>query len=347
MRLRVLREEEIKDYRELDPFDMLERAALPGYYCVGVFASDGRPKAAGLMLYQKTEEDMILEWMYVDQGKRGCGLGEALLEGAYRIALAEEKDTLKAALTDYWERDRVCSVHEGYIRDRYFEEELPLSGEWHGRLSAFAKSHRIRKYETSDQTMGEIRMLSSFTAKERHRILEDLAKDPRGLLRQPVVKSEKAVERNISVCTMKGEKLTGAAIFEKAGTGIYLSGFLARTREHAMVLLVRGLSAAAEAYPDAMFHMILKKNIFEEAMEELFGKPWNGRLLCAETEMYLADQAYSGDVPDFLDALIDSMEVQEETIIEKEKERDLISSPNEKKDTAEKMKLRSAEKEKM
>ena len=317
MKLRVIRTREMEICSKLDPYGILERAFLPGYICVGLFLNDEDATPSGVLLFAEALGKFYLEWLYVAPESRGLGLGEALLAGLYKIALYKGYKDIYAVIPYYGTRERLCPYDKAYLLDRFFDKEIAVAPEWNGRLMPVVRRPVFQESVINGDKWGEskgyeIKSFSMLTTAERLSVLEEIEKSPGAELLHSLKSVSRSFARDLSLCTFKKDKLTGAVILEYAGDGIYMTGFMAVVEEQVVWLLTRALQEAAKEKPNSTIHINLRHNDYAEAFTTILGEGQPSFTLSCKTLNYVVDMELPEEIPEFLDALIAGLEEEDD-----------------------------------
>ncbi|MCR5468610.1 MAG: GNAT family N-acetyltransferase [Lachnospiraceae bacterium] len=312
MQLRVLKNDEIARCEAFDPFGLLKEACLAGYHLIGAFEREDDEAPAGVILVEKAGETLNIRWLYVDEEKRGKCTGEALLAGTYRIALTQGLKKIGAELPSFKGREDLCEGEEYFLNERYFEDEKPLYAQWRFKYKDVSEKEKFREALKSAETKGEMVTLSSLSGAKRQNAITDISKNKYGVIRHAILNDYSTLDLDASILFQQNGTITGAAIFERAGDDIWLSGFVATSKSHVSVVLAKALERCNELIPDATIHIKLERNIYYTLMTEVLGKPISGKILYADPISFIADQAdeeYEGDFTDtFIDGLFETEE---------------------------------------
>ena len=286
------------------------KLSLPGYYCIGAFLEDAGDDAEplGIIIYSDTGKELIIEWLFVSPEYRGRGIGEKLLSGIYLLSGEKNYKEIGALLTETPSVSEALPVMEGYLKDRYFEREVPISGQWHGKLKAAAKSKALKEKKGKNPAGVTIGTASELTTQQKRGLLKMLSQKDRVAWMNPGKGEgeEKSID-DVSILCYKDKEILGAAIFASKGEDLFLTGFYAEGEDRVSFVLYEALSKAFEKYPEAVLHIALRDQTYEEKFTALLGPPEKSRMLMAETEMFFADQEYDAEVPDFLESLSESI----------------------------------------
>ena len=288
-------------YGGLDPFELLPRVGLYGHTGVGLREGD---TPVGVLILDHEKDTLFIEWMYIAGGYRCRGLGEELLELSYSLALSCGLTEVSALIPGYRGRQQICPIERGYLMDRYLDKTVSYAPEWRLTLMDIGRSKRVSDAIKSEAS-GEFATLASFSAGDRHRVIDMLKDDPDVSMLYPIQKDSLIIDDDISVLCRENKKLAGAAIFATAGDDIYLIAFTAVKKNAAEAVLLKALQAANKKYPkDTTINICFKEEGYEDVYEALLGAGIGVSALVADPKAFLADQLYESANYDFIDAMI-------------------------------------------
>ena len=115
----------------------------------------GEELPAGLMICAKSDERLIIEWIYVAPSYRMQGIGEQLLVAAFDIAKQLTRAKLREALDSLASLEGAAMLYSAADAGAYMDEELSFlisaKGEIRGGILVQCISRNI--YETVDDTL--------------------------------------------------------------------------------------------------------------------------------------------------------------------------------------------------
>ena len=112
----------------LDPLMIMDRERKTGALCLGaVMREKNGEMPAGLIVFNLSDDELIIYWIYVEPGYRGQGIGEELLEAVFELARESGRSFVTAHIPGEYGKDLVCKDCEKFFRLNgfHYEENTP------------------------------------------------------------------------------------------------------------------------------------------------------------------------------------------------------------------------------
>lgn len=132
MKLVTLKKNQLKYFKELDPFEFRDKKGIKLSYLLGALCEpqdfDGDTDVdgnipVGLMLCTVKDKSLIIVWIYVDPAFRRKGIGELMLLASFERARAEGLSEVAALFPNEYGRELVCRTEKRYFEEHGFYEE--------------------------------------------------------------------------------------------------------------------------------------------------------------------------------------------------------------------------------
>ncbi len=129
MKIVGLKEENREYFSALDPFNIMGRECKNGAVCLGaVMREKNVEMPAGLLVFTLNENELLINWIYVEHRYRGLEIGDELLETVFDLARESGKNYVCACLPDEYGIDLVCKGGEEFLRFNGFYRDENASG---------------------------------------------------------------------------------------------------------------------------------------------------------------------------------------------------------------------------
>lgn len=177
IKLARIDQSQISFFEKMDPFFMLERIVLPEYFAFtavipGTENEEDTP--LGLLVGSLSEDTVNVNWLYVEKGFRGEGVGEQLLVKAIEAAQEAGIDSVTACFDDRKDRDEICLHEELYFKERDFTEWVPLPDEWETDVEQM-----LKRGGSADGRI-DLEAFRAFPEEEQEEIVRECLDTPEG-----------------------------------------------------------------------------------------------------------------------------------------------------------------------
>ena len=265
---------------DMDPFQMMDWLEFPGTYALAATERNqttGEDRPAGLMICSVNNQSLIIDWLCVSANYRMQGVGEQLLLKAFEMAKNAGFQTVKAYMNEEYGRDIVCHGQEQYFKERLFEQEQVLAGEWLTDLRTL-ETHPFFKQNHHKEKLSH-KMLSFRklpVAKIRESIACLVASQEAAVLYDMSNGIGNCYDPDLSFVLMDGERICGALVVQcivqstqYAGTDtgetvLYPVLFDSGSEQDVYVLLLEAMRTALTKYPpDTQVRVVLTNDRYE------------------------------------------------------------------------------------
>lgn len=305
MKIGRLTKEQIDFFADMDPLLMLERLEFPNCFALAATETDMQTREelpAGLMICAKSDERLIIEWIYVAPSYRMQGVGEQLLVEAFDIAKQLQLPEICAYVNREFGREMVCPGEEEFLKDHLFDKEQQLPGEWLTDLRTLSEQSYFKQQK---ERLPFVTPLQQLTRAKMREALDSLASLEGAAMLYSAAEAGAYLDEELSfLISAKGEIRGGILVqcisrnlYETAGDTLvqagkeqvlYLVYFCAQSEQDEKALLLATMEAAEKKYaPDTEVHIISRSNICDRLMHEVLpegGTPC--RLLIADVAEY-------------------------------------------------------------
>lgn len=304
MKISRMTREQKDFFLDMDPLLMMDRLDFPNTFAVIATQQNeatGEDIPAGLMICSLQGRALIVEWLCVAAAYRMQGVGERLLLSAFDMAAEGKLENICAYINDEYGRDLICAGQENYFRERLFEREQILPGEWLTDLRTLASQPFFRRNPAASLQAVSLRKLSTTMIRDG---VAKLAKMKEAAMLYAMNGSMDLFDADLSFFLLDGEKLCGGLLVQcvkrslpdvHADIPVYWTEnvlypvlFCAKSESEASTLLLSSMKAATEKYAlDTDVRVILKSNIYEKLCTYILPeRRIHSKLLIADVSEY-------------------------------------------------------------
>ena len=116
MKVVSIKEEKTDEFREMDPFRILDRKDVDISVRLGALLEDEDGDIpAGLLLAARSGSTVVIVWLYVTEEYRRKGLGERLLYEVFRYAARKGCTRVAAFFSKEYGRDMICTGERDFF----------------------------------------------------------------------------------------------------------------------------------------------------------------------------------------------------------------------------------------
>lgn len=314
MRIIKLTKQMVGYFLDMDPLMLVERLEFPGY--AGLAAVDTDPATgddipAGLLIYSTQHTSIVIEWMFVKTEYRNRGIGEQFIRFMFELASKKNMSRVCAYFNQVFGRELICNNEENYFRERMFEQEEYLSGEWFTDLRTLSKQPFFDK-KPGDGSFSAL-PLRRIVSTELKPALDMLAESEHSIMLYPIEDRKHFFDADVSWLLHDKKRLRGGILVQCVPMDyadiindkvevvnrnvLYLVLFNAESEVDARILIYHAMESALEKYPkDTDIHIVIRSNVYKGLMERIFpGQSTQNKVLVAsvkEYEKYKQDKAY-------------------------------------------------------
>ena len=206
MKIGILMKEQRELFVDMDPFWMMERLELPGYFAMAAAEFDEEENSelpAGLMIGEILSDKLIIEWIYVQNEFRNRGIAAQLLDAAFTIARKNNLPTVCAYLSEEWGRELVCPSEEVFLEAYGFGNRSSLAGEWLTNLRALSEQEY---FQQSTDNLPIVTPLQQLISSQARTALDALAGKEDAVMLCPINGQQALFDEELSfLLSSKGE----------------------------------------------------------------------------------------------------------------------------------------------
>lgn len=206
MKIGILMKEQRELFVDMDPFWMMERLELPGYFAMAATEFDEEENSelpAGLMIGEILSDKLIIEWIYVQNEFRNRGIAAQLLDAAFTIARKNNLPTVCAYLSEEWGRELVCPSEEVFLEAYGFGNRSSLAGEWLTNLRALSEQEY---FQQSTDNLPIVTPLQQLISSQARTALDALAGKEDAVMLCPINGQQASFDEELSfLLSSKGE----------------------------------------------------------------------------------------------------------------------------------------------
>lgn len=305
MKIGRLTKEQIDFFADMDPLLMLERLEFPNCFALAATETDMQTREelpAGLMVCAKSDDRLIIEWIYVAPSYRMQGIGEQLLVAAFDIAKQQQLPEICAYVNREFGREMVCPGEEAFLGDHLFNKEQQLPGEWLTDLRTLSENPYFKQQK---EQLPFVTPMQQLTRAKMREALDSLASLEGAAMLYSAAEAGAYLDEELSfLISAKGEIRGGILVqcisrnlYETVDDTLVQAGkeqvlcpvyFCAQSKQEEKALLLAVRQAAEKKYaPDTEVHIISRSNLCDRLMHEVLpegGTP--SRLLIADVAEY-------------------------------------------------------------
>lgn len=276
---------------DMDPFQMMGWLEFPGTYALAATdqkQTTGEDIPAGLLICSVSGQSLIIDWLCVSVNYRMQGVGEQLLLKAVEMAKNAGFQTIKAYINEEYGRELICHGQEQYFKERLFEQERKLAGEWFTDLRTLA-AHPFFRHNQQTRKSGSsiISFRKLTTQKIRDGIAALAAMHETAVLYDMSHGIGSCYDPDLSYFLMDGEQICGALVvqcitqytqYSESATGenvLYPVLFDSGSEQDVYVLLWEAMQTALKKYTmDTEVRVVLTNDRYERLCTYLMPERW-------------------------------------------------------------------------
>lgn len=304
MKISRMTREQKDFFLDMDPLMMMDRLDFPNTFALIATLQNeeaGEDIPAGLMICSLQGRALIIEWLCVAAAFRMQGIGEQLLVSAFDMASEGKLENICAYINDEYGRELICAGQENYFRERLFDREQILPGEWITDLRTLVSRPFFQQNPPASSQAVSLRKMSTSMIRDG---MSTLAKMRESAMLYAPNGNMDLFDADLSFFLMDGEKLCGGLLVQcvkrslpdvHADIPVYWTEnvlypvlFGARSEAAASTLLLSSMKAATKKYAlDTDVRVILKSSIYEKLCTYILPeKRTNNKLLIADVSEY-------------------------------------------------------------
>ncbi len=286
MKIALMQEDYRDMFLDMDPLGYTERDRFPGRITMVATVEDDWQRGdqpAGLIVVNRREDRLVIEWLCVREKFRTEGVGEALLDAALRGATAEGLSVMSAYINDEYGRDIVCPHEREYLLDHMFEEEEELSGEW------IDEARMVLKCAEKESINCEgVLPVSKMSGAMREQMLAQLHRDEaHNVSVYPVEDAMHLIDPTLSGMILHKDDTYSVLLAQKCNDTIYPVVFSAKDDDAMMKLLVYTAKTAEEAYgPKTLIRIIESSDRYTNAISRMMPDHIHAWYLTGSIDLY-------------------------------------------------------------
>ncbi len=265
-----LRSQETMFFKYLDPFGLLSRLSLPGYFAlVGIEKdSHGSDYPMALLIANANEERIVIEWICVEPERRYKGFGTQMIEQV--INLADDQGIPKVSARFVYENQRgeIAAVAEAFF-ETIFSEEEALPGEWAKQLG-FLLSNPYFKSKASGN-------IKATPVKDLRRTIVNSPDFPAG---------SGSYDPDLSTAIPEGDSIQGDFLVQNAGKTCFPFHVKAKSEDDLKALIGSFARNAMDMLdPDTEIRMIPTDDEMADTASKIFASdPIRSKLMTVDVE---------------------------------------------------------------
>ena len=238
MELILVGEDLLTKFECLLPVEFKNAADIPGVVLIGAMEEEGliAPKSSddttkesaedvtnlpvGIMVLSFIHEDELrILWTFVDPDFRGYGIGEAMLEKAFEIALADGRKRVTARIWGEDDEKEGKFYGDSWLAFHRFTWSGDRYPEWFVSLNELYKAKGYGWVQDADES--HVKPLKSVAAPVRNKLFSSLVDNADYSWFSDIPISSDLVDMDFSFAYMKDNKCIAALIIERIGNTYY------------------------------------------------------------------------------------------------------------------------------
>lgn len=256
MNISYLTREQRDFFVDMDPLQMMDWLEFPNTFAL--IATDrmepaGEDVPMGLMICSVFKQFLIIDWLCVNADHRMQGVGEQLLLKAFEMAKNAGYGSIKAYINEEYGRELVCDRQKQYFKERLFEQEQKLFGEWLTDLRTLLLHPFFHRIGTASTRAVPFRRQSVTMIREG---IAALANMRESAMLYDVNYMGDCYDPDLSCFLMDGEHVCAGLIVQCVGhddlhgstATLYPTLFCAGSEQEVRTLLFTAMQAACEKY---------------------------------------------------------------------------------------------------
>lgn len=283
MKIARLTKEQKDFFLDMDPLMMLERLEFPGSFALVAIEQNKRTQRdipAGLMICSQWKDRLVIEWLYIAIQYRTQGIGEQLLLAAFQTAKQQNLPMLCAYINKDYGRELICPDEELFFKERLFQQEQQLPGEWFTDLRTLSMQPFFKRKATSLPQVVSLRKLSATMVRDA---IAALANAKGADMLYSVAGNSELFDSDLSFLIMDGNTVRAALLVQSVTRNLpeerngvivrvsedilYPALFYAKSEPDVTALLFASLQAANEKYtPDTNVQVILTSSTYSRLL---------------------------------------------------------------------------------
>ena len=303
MRIIRLNKEQLKYFKDMDPFNIGKKLDFDNYFAVGALVHNNAKNVdvpMGLMICSLIYQGLVVEWLCVGERFRNYGIGEKLLVTAFDMAAEIGAGKIYAYINEYSEPFTNSQI--AYLEDRLFTEEYPVSGEW------LATVEELKNKKLSVDKALNLVPISKYSGKELKKVFKEYALLDNTVFVYPFEAEDKAYNPEHSFLLTNGKKLCGGLFTKKVGGSIQVTAISVNNISEAEALFAAFINSITDKVDakTVVSLMVRQKpqaydwynepevkvdyTVLEEFANKVFGqRHYSGRYLAASIYEYIDD----------------------------------------------------------
>ena len=250
-----LEKEQLHYFKDMDPFALGDRLELNNYFAVGALVHNNTKNVdipMGLMICSLIEQGLVIEWICVGERFRSYGIGEKLLITAFDLAAELGTGKIFAYINEYTETFTRSQL--AYLKDRLFEEEYPVLGEWITTLSDI----KAGPTPSANDNVNAI-LFDKLPESGRNKALEEFAKLSNTIFIYPFELEDDCFDSKHSFLLFDGEKISGGLFTKKVKETIYITAISIKSIEEGEELIIAFTNSYSEVDKDTPIRLQIRQ----------------------------------------------------------------------------------------
>ncbi len=238
MQLILVEEDLLSQFECLLPVEFKNAGDIPGVVLIGAMEEEGLilPESSDDISQESAEETsalpvgiMVLSfihsdelrilWTFVDPDFRGYGIGEAMLEKAFEIALADGRKSVTARIWGEDDEKEGKFYGDSWLAFHHFTWSGDRYPEWFVSINELPKAKCYGWVNDADD--GHVKPLKSVAAPVRNKLVSSLVDDAEYSWFSDIPISADLLDMDFSFAYMKDNKCVAALLIERIGNTYY------------------------------------------------------------------------------------------------------------------------------
>ncbi len=291
MKIVLLNERMVHAFRELDPFETLDRFSDPECVAIGAVSQDGEfDEPAGLLVYTIEVDRLVIHWLFVMEEFREHGLGSYLLMLAFEEADRRDLAQVAVRISDEYDMDDPENSSWEFFVNDIFKEVEEDEYVWRTSMKEMIKIlDRDNAKNEKASTNAGVMTLRALSAKDRNDAIKSLNKHFAVNIEIPVWELLFKSDPDISFIRKNNNDYVGIVAARKKSRTLYVVELYSMDEVDEETLFRAVLNCCEDvARITDNIEINIKKKSIESLLDEMKmpGKKFNVQYLTADIDDY-------------------------------------------------------------
>ncbi len=286
IRYAILKNGEEALFKGLDPFEKSALLELPYGFAIGAYDKDGDSYSpVAYLVGTATDEAVTIEWMVVAPEYRFLGIGDRLLDYAFKMAANGGLYYLSAAIMPDIEKESMCDGAIDYFAERLFYHGKKTGADTYYQLVELVQKPFMK--ETREIDPGIV-SLWDLPVRQRTAYFEYISSIENATYSFPPEGFYSGKNKGIFLLAIKNDTVSGAFFVAEVGDTLMPVYYYAKSDDTGAALIRYAIRAAVKTYGNQkVVQLTMRQPETGEMVERLLGEVPEGKLIFASVSEYL------------------------------------------------------------